>query len=241
VSAEPQWPDWSNPHDKRKVTISLIVAVIGLVMLVVAMVVKNRTPGDSVELSLLGMLVLGLLMLISGAIFYGSYVPYKITIASAPSQAEIHLDGKTLGKTPLTAKLKTGTYTLEASKEGFETVEHAVYVSSKEVNIVNIQLRERLVLDLPVIDAVGTPAIPTSDLNLLVADVALIKSTLLLKPEEAASVPLLRDKVRLLGEENTAIRAELRDIKSQARWAIGLSATVLLTLLGLIVTVLMTK
>jgi hypothetical protein len=52
-----------------------------------------------------------------GVMMYEAYIrEYSVLVASSPATADIILDGNSIGKTPITLKLKKGSYTLGAKK-----------------------------------------------------------------------------------------------------------------------------
>ena len=70
-------------------------------------------------------------IIIAGVSVFQQYIgEYSVLVASSPAASEIFLDGTAVGKTPLTLELKKGTYTLGAKKQGYEPLEHAIYVDS---------------------------------------------------------------------------------------------------------------
>jgi formylglycine-generating enzyme required for sulfatase activity len=55
-----------------------------------------------------------------------------ITISSVPSDANVLIDGKSLGNTPLHTQLSPGSYLLEISAHGFKTYKHPLNVKPNE-------------------------------------------------------------------------------------------------------------
>lgn len=161
--------------------------------------------------------------------------PQLVVIASSPAKAEITLDGENIGTTPLTIELKKGTFTLEARKNGYEPLEHAVYVSTKESNIVNLQL---LPLYQNTAKQVPTEAVTispeTSNLQNLTKEVNKIKSLIVSNPEEAATIPILNERMRIHGIEVKALRDEIKGIKEQGKWYLGSMIAIIVGLLGVI-------
>ncbi len=51
-----------------------------------------------------------------------------VSIASEPLEADIKIDGKLIGKTPMTAKMKPGTYTVEVLKDDHSTIKSIIKV-----------------------------------------------------------------------------------------------------------------
>ncbi len=65
----------------------------------------------------------------------------KIRVLSAPSQADVYLDLKYLGKTPLTKnKIKVGFYKLKIEKEGYNPIIEFVTIDNKKPKSVNHKL-----------------------------------------------------------------------------------------------------
>lgn len=166
--------------------------------------------------------------------FYGTNT---VVIASSPADALIRINGKEVGKTPATVELKRGTYTFEATRPGYEPAQHAVYVSEKEQNLVNIQLLPQQM------QAASTPTLalpksgPISDQNKrLLAEVENLKEVLIKNPEEALSLPLLREKLRVQEELTKALREDLKEVKEQSKWYLGSMIAIVVGLLAVIAT-----
>ena len=80
-------------------------------------------------------------MITSGRLLYLTFLGKNpVVVITSPADAKIKLNGKELGKAPLTVELRTGQYILEAEKTNYETVQHGIYVSAKASNVVNIQM-----------------------------------------------------------------------------------------------------
>lgn len=165
--------------------------------------------------------------------FFGTY---SVVVASSPADASVKVNGRNAGKAPLTIELKRGTYTIEASRSGYEPAQHAIYVSTKEPNLVNIQL-------LPLGPTKQTnsssplstvPAEP--DTARLIGEIDRLKATLMANPEEALSLPLIREKIRVQEELAKALREDLKEVKEQTKWYLGSMIAIVVGLLAVIAT-----
>ena len=162
---------------------------------------------------------------------------HTVVIASSPSAAQIKVNGKDKGKAPLTIELKRGTYTIEATRPGYEPMQHAIYVSPSDPNLVNIQLLPlQTTTKAPSkSDAVGT--VPTGvDTSGLRVEIEKLKATLMSNPEEALSLPLLRQKIRVQDELTKALRDDLKEVKEQTKWYLGSMIAIVVGLLAVIAT-----
>ena len=65
-----------------------------------------------------------------------------LTINSEPSGANIYVDGKYGGKTPLTITLEPDTYTIKISKDGYKTYTKTVIIDAKEVKSISAPLEK---------------------------------------------------------------------------------------------------
>ncbi|MCE5181598.1 MAG: PEGA domain-containing protein [Rectinema sp.] len=191
----------------------------------------TETAGVAAVASLLGV---GVVMY---AEFFGTYT---VVVASTPAGATIRVEEKEVGQTPLRVELKKGTYTIEAKKPGYIDTQHALYVSQNEGNVVNLLLlpdtsqssrkgKEELV---------QAPAIVTESrsLDTLNAEIQKVKSIILANPEDAASLPIVQEKVRVQSEEIKALKDDLRDVKELAKWYLGSMIAIIVGLLAVIAT-----
>jgi len=162
---------------------------------------------------------------------------YSVVIATSPAEAEIKVNGKDSGKAPLTLQLKRGTYTVEASRPGYEPGQYAICISAREPNLVNIQL-------VPVPNPQWTPstvaatcsALTQNDGSQLHAEIEKLKAALILNPEEALSLPVIREKLRVQEELWKALRDDLKEVKEQIKWYLGSGITIVVGLLALFAT-----
>ena len=162
---------------------------------------------------------------------------YKVAIASSPAKAELKLNGKHIGTSPLTINLKVGTYNIEASKGGYETMEHIIKVSSNETNIVNLQLLPYI--KQPIVDKSND--VHDRDINIIDVlkienEVKNLKALLISNPEESATIPILNERVRLQGEEIRAVREDLKSVKELGKWYLGSTIGIVVSLMGVIAT-----
>ena len=65
-----------------------------------------------------------------------------LTINSEPSVANIYVNGKYRGITPLTLTLEPGTYTIKISKDGYKTYTKTVIIDAKEVKSISAPLEK---------------------------------------------------------------------------------------------------
>lgn len=166
--------------------------------------------------------------------FYGTNT---VVVASSPADALIRINGKEAGRTPVSVELKRGTYTFEATRPGYEPAQHAVYVSEKDQNLVNIQLLPQQIQTVPVPAATQLNRAPVSDQNKrLLAEVEYLKEVLIKNPEEALSLPLLREKMRVQEELTKALREDLKEVKEQSKWYLGSMIAIVVGLLAVIAT-----
>ena len=172
-----------------------------------------------------------------GMLIYQEYVgKFSVLIASSPAAAEIRLDGTAVGTTPLTLELKKGTYILGASRKGYEPLEHAIYVDLTGNNLVNIQLLPAALGSPPT--STGRPAANIADphVQALAQEVEKLRSIIVLEPEDAATIPILTQKVLRQAESLKAMRDELKDIREQGKWYIGSVIAIIVGLMGVIAT-----
>jgi hypothetical protein len=162
---------------------------------------------------------------------------YSVVIASSPSDAQIRVNGKDMGKTPTTLELKRGTYTVEASRTAYEPAQRAFYVSPHEPNLVNIQLVPQPVQpkSSPNVTAANVAG-GTTNVAVLVAEVAKLKAAVITNPEEALSLPLIREKLRVQEELAKALRDDLKEVKEQTKWYLGSMIAIVVGLLTVIAT-----
>jgi PEGA domain len=159
----------------------------------------------------------------------------KVVVASSPAGASIKINGSDYGNTPQTIELTRGTYTIEATRAGFESAQHAVFVSSRETNLVNIQL---------VPSAQGkvaettSPTVVAADAAIarLDAEVSKLRAAVLANPEEALSLPVIRERLRVQEELAKALREDLKDVKDQNKWYLGSMIAIVVGLLAVIAT-----
>lgn len=185
----------------------------------------------------IGVAVIAALVSLAGsgvALYQEFFGKHSVVIASSPADAQIKLNGKNMGKAPLTLQLKRGTYTVEAVRLNYETAQHAIYVSPKTPNLVNIQL-----VPTPPRSGVSTTQAQVGDsaqAERLLAEVEKLKATLLANPEEALSLLLIREKLRVQEELTKALRDDLRDVKEQTKWYLGSMIAIVVGLLAVIAT-----
>jgi hypothetical protein len=161
---------------------------------------------------------------------------FPVLINSSPSKAEIFLEGNRLGETPLIVELKKGTYSLNAKKKGYESLEHAMYVKSSRNNSVSL----RLVLSdpAPVSSSSTTEGTTSSTLEIeeLSKKIEKLSSIIVLDPESATTIPILTEKVLVQAEAIKALRVEIRDVREQSKWYLGSMIAIIVGLLGVIAT-----
>jgi hypothetical protein len=170
-------------------------------------------------------------------IYQESFGTHSVVIATSPAEAAIKVNGTDAGKAPLTIELKRGTYTIEAARLGYEPAQHAVFVSPREPNLVNIQLapvptQQKSSTAL----ARLTSSSIQDDSSILRSDFEKLKSAVLSNPEEALSLPLIREKLRVQEELSKAIREELKEVKEQNKWYLGSMIAIVIGLLAVIAT-----
>lgn len=180
--------------------------------------------------------VLGAIGALGGGAYQEFFYEHQVVVASSPANAEILIDGMIAGKTPLTLELKKGTYTLSARKEAYETLEHAVYVSRKKPNIVNLQLIPTYhgKVQAATKELISNQA--SGNLENLAKELASLKSLIIASPEEAATVPILNERMRTQSVEVKALREEIKGLKDQSKWYLGSMIAMIIGLLGVIAT-----
>ena len=67
----------------------------------------------------------------------------ELTITSNPSGAEVYIDDKRVGTTPLKLKLAPGTYTIKIVKEGYREYIATIKVSAGETKSISTQLKKK--------------------------------------------------------------------------------------------------
>lgn len=169
-------------------------------------------------------------------LYQESFGKHSVVVASSPADAQIKVNGRDAGKTPLTLELKRGTYTVEASKQGYEPAQHAIYVSAREPNLVNVQLLPTGA-SRPVSPAFpSNVAVVSADTAKLLAEIEKLKAVLMANPEEALSLPLIREKLRVQEELSKALRDDLKEVKEQTKWYLGSMIAIVVGLLAVIAT-----
>ena len=191
------------------------------------------------------LLRLPLVLLVGG--LFGLGVPvyqnvlgtYSVVIASSPAAAAIMIDGEAMGTAPLTVELKRGIYTIEARLAGYEAAQQAVFISAQDANIVNIQLPPTPDhgSDAPTPSIVPEMPVENAD-SVLFAELEKVKAALIANPDEALSLPLLRERLRVQEELYRALRDDLRDVKEQNKWFLGSMIAIIVGLLGIMATLL---
>ena len=63
-----------------------------------------------------------------------------VIVKSSPVMADIHIDGKTVGKTPLEQELIIGSHKVTVSKDGYQSQEKAITISEGKTEEVNLTL-----------------------------------------------------------------------------------------------------
>ena len=120
---------------------------------------------------------------------------------------------------------------------GYEPAQHAVLVSHREPNLVNIQL-----VPVPNPQSVISPAAVTAPSSAqnegshLLAEVEKLKALLMANPEERLSLPLIREKLRVQEELTKALREELKEVKDQNKWYLGSMIAIVIGFLAIIAT-----
>ena len=89
-------------------------------------------------------------LLVIGAGLWWTNRPARIDITSAPDGAEVLLSGVSLGRTPLSAAIKPGTYEVVLHREGFQDAKRHVSLSAGEVYRPEYQMLALTDLDDPV-------------------------------------------------------------------------------------------
>ena len=79
-----------------------------------------------------------------------------------------------------------------------------------------------------------SPSVGQAELSRLLAEMQKLKEALILNPEEALSLPLLREKMRTQEELSRALRDDLRDVKGERKWYLGSMFLLLVGLLAVI-------
>ncbi|MEW8406012.1 MAG: PEGA domain-containing protein [Candidatus Thiodiazotropha taylori] len=175
--------------------------------------------------ALLGLFQIGYLT------YNGSFATHDVIVASSPANVEIFLDKNRVGETPITVPLKRGTYILEAKKKGFENSVHAISVSAKKSNVVNIQLVPSNE-NMPVKLAVNAP--DTKGMESLRNDLDKLKQMIISNPEDAATIPIMVERLRFQNEEIKSLRENIKSIGEMSKWYLGSIIAILVGLLGVI-------
>ena len=170
-------------------------------------------------------------------LYQETFGTHSVVIASSPSDAQVKVNGKDAGKAPLTIELKRGTYTIEAVQPGYEPAQHAIYVSPRDPNLVNIQLLPLQSQTKASAGSATVGSVPASiDSSRLLAEVEKLKAALMSNPEEALSLPLIREKMRVQEELSKALRDDLKEVKEQTKWYLGSMIAIVVGLLAVIAT-----
>ena len=67
-------------------------------------------------------------------------------------------------------------------------------------------------------------------------ELASLKSLIIANPEEAATVPILNERMRAQSVEVKALRKEIKGLKDQSKWYLGSMIAMIIGLLGVIAT-----
>ena len=160
-----------------------------------------------------------------------SFATHDVIIASSPANVEIFLDKQRIGETPVTVSLKRGTYILEARKKGFEKSVHAISVSAKKSNVVNIQL----------VPSNNNSQVPSSvnaqsiqGMESLRNDLDKLKQMIITNPEDAATIPIMVERLRFQNEEIKSLRDNIKSIGEMSKYYLGSIIAILVGLLGVI-------
>lgn len=164
-----------------------------------------------------------------------SFGTYSVVVASSPAAAQVKINGRDTGKAPLTVELKRGTYTIEASRPGYESVQHAIYVSAREPNLVNVQLLQASNKPTSVTSTSSADLLNVDNARLL-TEIEKLKAVIMANPEEALSLPLMREKIRVQEELSKALRDDLKEVKEQTKWYLGSMIAIVVGLLAVIAT-----
>ncbi len=74
----------------------------------------------------------------------------RLTIKSAPSDAQVYIDDKLLGNTPLDEELSPGSYSLKVQKEGFRIEEKQIRLTSDLTQSFTLQASESITVKISV-------------------------------------------------------------------------------------------
>jgi hypothetical protein len=173
-----------------------------------------------------------------GIPIYEEYLgSFPVLINSSPSKAEIFLDGNKLGETPLTVELKKGTYSLNAKRNGYESLDHAMYVKSSRDNSVSLSLSASNTAPSSSSNHTKVPSSSSiSQIEELSKKVEKLSSILVLDPETATTIPILTEKVLFQAESIKGLRNEIKDVREQNKWYLGSMIAIIIGLLGVIST-----
>ncbi len=187
-----------------------------------------------------GVAAVASLLTVSVVIYAELFAMNTVVVASTPAGAAIRVEGKDVGQTPLRVELKKGTYAIEAKKPGYLDTQHALYVSQKEGNVVNLLLlpdtsqsvrkgKDELAQAPAVVKA-------SRSFEALNAEIQKVKAIILANPEDAASLPIVQEKLRIQSEEIKALKGDLLDVKELAKWYLGSMIAIIVGLLAVIAT-----
>ena len=160
---------------------------------------------------------------------------FSVIVASSPAVAVVSLNGNSVGKTPLTLKLKNGSYTIGATKTGYEPLEYAMYVEPNNENLVNIQLLPSpSIVKKPTQTKLNPSDITDPEIRRIHNEIQKLRSILVLDPGSAATIPILTEKVQFQERSIQTLRDEMKDIKGQGKWYLGSMIAIIVGLLGVI-------
>jgi len=173
-----------------------------------------RTP---LVIALVPLIIAG--VFIAHSLYQTYFAAHKVMIASSPANAKVKLNGKDIGVSPITISLKVGTYTLEATKPGYENLEHAVYISDTKINIVNLQLVPALMVSKAgTTKPISSGSSQVNDVQKLADDLQKLKNLIVADPEEAVTIPILNERVRIQNVEIKALREDLKSVRELGKW-----------------------
>ncbi len=113
-------------------------------------------------------------------------------------------------------------------------MEHAIYVDSKGKNLVNIQLLPSPLVSNPTQVSTKSSNITNPEIQKISTEVQKLKSLLVIDPEQAATIPILTEKVLFQEKSIEALRDEMKDIKGQGKWYLASMIAIIVGLLGVI-------
>lgn len=197
------------------------------------------------------------------AVYYSTKSPGYLLISSSPTRAQILINGDKVGTTPIKVKLKPDFYTVTAILPNIEKSEQIIPVKPGTINPVlftlptnkiqdNVQTIEDKIKLENKLDEINQnmSSKNSSDVNLphttkdvqsMKIEFAELKKLVVENPEKTLSLPLIKKDIQQLQQEIKTLRDEINRVFDLSKWFIGTLIAMAIGLLGIVMTIIMSK